>query len=40
MRKAMRDIEDEISKANMFVEVRDSRVPLTSHNPDLLKMIP
>lgn len=40
MRKAIRDLEEEIAKANLFIEVRDSRIPYTSHNPDLLKLIP
>jgi ribosome biogenesis GTPase A len=36
----MRELEDEIAKANMFIEVRDSRIPITSHNPELLSLIP
>lgn len=40
MRKAIRELEEEISKANLFIEVRDARLPLTSHNPELLSLIP
>ena len=40
MRKAVREIGEEISKANMFIEVRDARIPMTSHNPELLSLIP
>ena len=40
MRKAMNDLEAEIKKADMFLEVRDSRIPYTSHNEELLSMIP
>lgn len=36
MRKAMHELEDEISKVSMLIEVRDARIPLTSHNPELL----
>ena len=32
MRKTVRDLSDELKKVNLFVEVRDSRIPLTSHN--------
>lgn len=39
MRKAMDDLADELKKANLFVEVRDARIPLTSHNKDLLDII-
>jgi ribosome biogenesis GTPase A len=40
MRKALIELEDEIKKVNMFIEVRDARIPLTSHNSELLSMIP
>jgi ribosome biogenesis GTPase A len=40
MKKAMIDLESEIKKADMFLEVRDSRIPFTSHNEELLSMIP
>lgn len=40
MRKARRDLEDEFKKINMFIEVRDARVPQTSQNPELISMIP
>jgi ribosome biogenesis GTPase A len=36
MRKAIKELEDEIQKVNMFIEVRDARIPVTSHNPELL----
>ena len=39
MRKAMDQLEDEIKKANLFIEVRDARIPITSHNKDLLSLI-
>jgi len=32
MRKAMDDMSDELKKVNLFIEVRDARIPLTSHN--------
>lgn len=39
MRKAMDHMGDELKKANLFIEVRDSRIPLTSHNKDLHDLI-
>lgn len=30
MRKAMRILSDEFKKVNMFIEVRDARIPKTS----------
>jgi ribosome biogenesis GTPase A len=32
MKKAKIELEDEIKKADMFIEVRDARLPYTSHN--------
>src|SRR5258708_3253637 len=40
MRKAMTNLEEEIPKVSMLIEVRDARIPYTSHNPELLKMFP
>lgn len=40
MRKAVRDLEEEFKKVNMFIEVWDARIPVTSQNPDLLSMLP
>ena len=40
MRKARHALADEIKKANMFIEVRDARIPITSHNPELYSLIP
>ena len=40
MRKTVRNLGDELKKVNMFIEVRDARIPLTSHNPELLELIP
>ena len=39
MRKAMDDLGDELKKANLFIEVRDSRIPVSSHNRDLVELI-
>lgn len=40
MRKAMDEIMgEELRKANLFIEVRDARIPLTSHNKDLIELI-
>lgn len=35
MRKAYRTIGPELKKVSLLIEVRDSRLPLTSHNPEL-----
>ena len=40
MRKAMRILEREIKKCDIFIEVRDARIPKTSENPELLALIP
>jgi ribosome biogenesis GTPase A len=40
MRKAMGTLEKELKKANMFLEVRDARIPLTSANPELTALLP
>jgi ribosome biogenesis GTPase A len=40
MRKAMDEIMgEELRKANLFIEVRDARIPLASHNHDLIELI-
>jgi ribosome biogenesis GTPase A len=40
MKKAFLELENEIKKADMFIEVRDARIPYTSHNTELLSLIP
>jgi ribosome biogenesis GTPase A len=40
MRRAMRLLEDEIKKVNVFIEVRDARIPKTSRNPELIALLP
>ena len=40
MRKAMRILERELKKVNIFIEVRDARIPRTSENPELLALLP
>ena len=40
MRKTVRNLGDELKKVNMFIEVRDARIPKTSHNPELVALIP
>jgi ribosome biogenesis GTPase A len=35
MKKAYLELENEIKKADLFIEVRDSRIPITSHNSEL-----
>ena len=40
MRKAVRNLEDELKKVDMFIEVRDSWIPITSSNADLILKIP
>ena len=39
MRKAMDELGDELKKADLFIEVRDARIPVTSHNKDLFDLI-
>lgn len=40
MFKAMNNLQEEIKKADMFIEVRDARMPYTSYNPELMSVIP
>jgi ribosome biogenesis GTPase A len=40
MRKTMRELEDEVKKIDVFIEVRDARMPRTSKNSELLAMLP
>ncbi len=40
MKKAMRLLETEFKKVNLFIEVRDARVPITGQNPELLTLLP
>ena len=40
MRKAMRLFEEEFKKVNMFIEVRDARIPNTSYNNELIELLP
>jgi ribosome biogenesis GTPase A len=39
MRKALDELHEELKKADLFIEVRDARIPLTSHNQDLVELI-
>ena len=39
MRKAIDNIGEELKKADLFIEVRDARLPLTSHNQELVELI-
>ena len=36
----MRLMDRELKKVNIFIEVRDARVPVTSENPDLIELLP
>jgi ribosome biogenesis GTPase A len=36
----MRELEDEVKKIDVFIEVRDARMPRTSRNSELLAMLP
>ena len=40
MRKAMRELTDEFKKVNLFIEVRDARIPNTSANEELRAILP
>ena len=40
MRKAMKDLGDEFKKVNLFIEVRDARIPMTSRNESLHEILP
>lgn len=40
MRKAMGKLEDHLKKIDVFIEVRDARIPKTSENPDLIAILP
>lgn len=40
MRKTMRLLGDELKKVDLFIEVRDARIPYTSHNPELMDQLP
>ena len=40
MRKAMRLLEDELKKVDIFIEVRDARIPKTSRNQELIELLP
>ena len=40
MRETMRLLGDELKKVDLFIEVRDARIPYTSHNPELLEQLP
>ena len=39
MRKALNEVQDELQKANLFIEVRDARIPVTSYNKELIELI-
>ena len=36
----MRELEEEIKKIDVFIEVRDARMPRTSKNLELLSVLP
>ena len=40
MRKAMGQLEDHLKKVDVFIEVRDARLPKSSENPDLIAILP
>ena len=40
MRKALRSLDGEMKTCDVFIEVRDSRIPKTSQNDQLLELIP
>lgn len=40
MRKAIKILEKELKKVDIFIEVRDARIPRTSENPELLALLP
>ena len=40
MRKAMRNFETTLKKTDIFIEVRDARLPRTSENAELLALLP
>lgn len=40
MRKAMGQLEDRLKKIDVFVEVRDARIPKTSQNSELIALLP
>jgi ribosome biogenesis GTPase A len=40
MRKAMRQLTDRLKKVDVFVEVRDARIPRSSVNPELISLLP
>lgn len=39
MRKALRNMEDSVSKVDVFLEVRDARLPYSSRNPEFEEII-
>lgn len=40
MKKAQLSLDQEFTKTDLFIEVRDARIPLTSHNEELTALIP
>ncbi len=40
MRKAIKDLDKHYKKIDVFIEVRDARIPKTSENPELIATIP
>lgn len=40
MRKAMRNLDKTLKKTDVFIEVRDARIPRSSENQDLLALLP
>lgn len=40
MRKAMRNLDRTLKKTDVFIEVRDARIPHSSENQELLALLP
>ena len=40
MRKVMRELDTHLKKVDIFIEVRDARVPKSSQNHELLALLP
>lgn len=40
MRKAMRTLDRTLKKTDIFIEVRDARIPRSSENKELIELLP
>lgn len=40
MRKAMRTLDKTLKKTDIFIEVRDARIPRSSENKELIELLP